>query len=49
MTKSEMVKTVLKVQILSWKPSDSMGKDVPLQKNKVFVDLKCAESPEREK
>ena len=30
MTKSEMVKTILKVQILSSEPSDSMGKNITL-------------------
>ena len=42
-TESEMVKTILKVQILSDKPSNSMGKNVPLQKDEVFIDLKCTE------
>ena len=45
MTKSEMVKAILKVQILSSKPSDSMGKDISLQKDEIFVDLKSMESP----
>ena len=46
---SEMVKTVLKVQILSSKPSESKRKDVSLQKYEVFIDLKCVESSEKEK
>ena len=49
MTESEMVKTILKVQILSSKPSNSMGKNVPLQKDEVFIDRKCTEHSEGRK
>ena len=49
MTKSEMVKAILKVQILSSKPSDSMGKDISLQKDEILVDLKSTETPVKRK
>ena len=49
MTESEMVKTILKVQIVSSKPSNSMGKNVPLQKDEVFIDLKCTKRSEGRK
>ena len=40
-----MVETILKVQILSSKPSNSVGKDISLQKDEIFVDLKGTKSP----
>ena len=44
-----MVKAVLKVQILSSKPSDSMEKNIPLQKDEIFVDLKSMKSSVKRK
>ena len=45
MTESQMVNAILKVQILSSKLSNSVGKNISLQKDEIFVDLKRNEKP----
>ena len=40
-----MIKTILKIQILSGERSNSIGKNISLPKNEVSVDFKSTESP----